>query len=52
VVVLLCEMPIASDLTSWAGMPAVASFAVILAIAGYGFHTATAGRAFGLGLPD
>ena len=49
---LLCEMPIASDLTSWAAMPTVASFAVVLAIAVYGFRTATAGRAFGLGLSD
>ena len=52
VVVLLCEMPIAPDLTSWAGMPAAAAFAVVLALAAYGFRTATAGHAFGLGLPD
>ena len=27
--ILLCEMPLASDLTSWAGMPAIAVFVVI-----------------------
>jgi serine/threonine-protein kinase len=52
VIVLLCEMPIASDLTSWAGMPALASFAVVAAIAAYGFHTATGGRALGFDLGD
>jgi serine/threonine-protein kinase len=52
VIVLLCEMPIASDLTSWAGMPAVASFAVVVAIAAYGFHTATGGRAYVFDLGD
>jgi hypothetical protein len=52
VVVLLCEMPIASDLTSWAGMPAAASFAAVLAIVAYGFQTATGGRALGFNLGD
>jgi serine/threonine-protein kinase len=50
VATLVCEMPIASDLTSWAGVPALATFAVVAAIAAYGFRTATGGRAIGLGI--
>jgi serine/threonine-protein kinase len=49
---LLCEMPIASDLTSWAGVPALAVFATLAAVVAYGVHTATGGRAFALNLGD
>jgi hypothetical protein len=52
VAVMLCEMPIASDLTSWAGLPALGVFAVVAALAGYGFQTATGGRALSFGLND
>jgi hypothetical protein len=52
VITLLCEMPITSDLTSWAGVPAVASFALVAALAVYGFRTATGGRGLNFGLGD
>ena len=52
VVVLLCEMPIAPDLASWAGVPAVAAFLVVGALALYAFRTATGGRGLSFGLGD
>mgnify|MGYP001488429872 FL=1 len=52
VVTLLCEMPIASDLTSWAALPGLAVFAVVAGLAAYAFHTATGGRGFAFGLND
>jgi predicted Ser/Thr protein kinase len=50
--ILLAEMPLAADLTTWAGVPAIAVFVTIGALVLYGVQTATGGRAFGLGLPD
>jgi hypothetical protein len=52
VATMLCEMPIAADLASWAGVPAVASFAAVGLLTLYAFRTATGGRALSFGLAD
>jgi hypothetical protein len=52
VITFFAEMPIASDLTSWAGVPAIAAFGVVAALVLYAFGNATRGRAFGLRIAD
>jgi serine/threonine-protein kinase len=52
VVTMLCEMPIASDLTSWAGLPATAALATVAALTLYAFRIATGGRGLAFELGD